>query len=668
MKILVGLFTVVTAVFLLAACSTTETTTQPTTPPQPTDEPASEPIAEPTSEPTEEPVSEPTEEPASMAEIKTLFVGPELVECTGVAPQQCMLVSETADGEPQFFYDAIEGFTFEPGYSYELRVQVETIANPPADGSSLRYILVEEVSKTAVETAVTSDMPVPSADLNGTFWTLLSYTVDGAPVNLVPDTAVTLQFADGQASGNAGCNNYSGSYTTDGTALTFGLLISTQMFCMPEEVMNQEDAYLAALGNVQQHSMAEGQLLLHDADGNILLTFAAAVPVSLTSVTWQATSYNNGQDAVVSLAAGTSISAVFNEDGQLSGNSGCNSYTTSYTTDDSNMTIDANIATTLMACSEAIMTQESAYLAALPNTATYSINRDQLELRDADGALLASYTAVPASSIIGEWNVTSYNNGNQAVVSPLLGTEINVQFNADGSVNGFAGCNTFMGGYQTDGDAITIEPLATTRIFCAEPEGVMDQEAQFLAAMQSAATYSLDGPNMGFRTADDAMAVNFVDANFIDPEIINFLDNTSYGLDLAASGVVTLTNGEYREPVADGSASELIVLRTDAVATGTIDGQYAVATILTADPGGSGTFYYLSLFLLGDNGLEFASSIILGDRVIINDLDITQNSIQVDMIQAGADDPLCCPTEHVINTYAYQDGALQLVDTAVLEE
>jgi hypothetical protein len=79
------------------------------------------------------------EEDASMTEVKTLFVGPELVECVGVAPQQCMQVKEDADGEYGLFYNQIEGFTFEPGFEYELSVNVETIANPPADGSSLRY-------------------------------------------------------------------------------------------------------------------------------------------------------------------------------------------------------------------------------------------------------------------------------------------------------------------------------------------------------------------------------------------------------------------------------------------------------------------------------------------------------------------------------------------------
>ena len=39
------------------------------------------------------------------------------------------------------------------------------------------------------------------------------------------------------------------------------------------------------------------------------------------------------------------------------------------------------------------MKQEAAYLAALPKTATYTIEGDELWLRDPDGAALAHYVA-----------------------------------------------------------------------------------------------------------------------------------------------------------------------------------------------------------------------------------------------------------------------------------
>ena len=77
----------------------------------------------------------------------TLYVGPELVDCVGVGPQKCMLVKTEPDGEYQYFYDQIQGFEYEEGYTYELLVEVDEVENPPADASSLSYTLMEVVDR-----------------------------------------------------------------------------------------------------------------------------------------------------------------------------------------------------------------------------------------------------------------------------------------------------------------------------------------------------------------------------------------------------------------------------------------------------------------------------------------------------------------------------------------
>lgn len=81
--------------------------------------------------------------------IETLYINSQLVECEGGAgPQQCMQVRRGPDEPWELFYDQIEGFVFEPGFTYELRVETSVVDNPPADASSLRYTLVEVVDKT----------------------------------------------------------------------------------------------------------------------------------------------------------------------------------------------------------------------------------------------------------------------------------------------------------------------------------------------------------------------------------------------------------------------------------------------------------------------------------------------------------------------------------------
>jgi hypothetical protein len=61
-----------------------------------------------------------------------------------------MQVRRSPDAEWELFYGRIEGFTFEPGYTYKLRVRVTPVESVAADASSLRYelVAVEEKART----------------------------------------------------------------------------------------------------------------------------------------------------------------------------------------------------------------------------------------------------------------------------------------------------------------------------------------------------------------------------------------------------------------------------------------------------------------------------------------------------------------------------------------
>lgn len=76
-----------------------------------------------------------------------LLVGPKKVDCTGMVPMKCLQVRTPEQTNWEFFYQSIEGFAYEEGYTYKLRVRVEDVKNPPADASSKRYILVEVLEK-----------------------------------------------------------------------------------------------------------------------------------------------------------------------------------------------------------------------------------------------------------------------------------------------------------------------------------------------------------------------------------------------------------------------------------------------------------------------------------------------------------------------------------------
>lgn len=80
-------------------------------------------------------------------ETKTWIVADHKVDCVGSAPQQCLLVKEAEGDNWQFLYNGIEGFDYEAGFEYRIEVKVYKVKNPPADGSSKRYVLKQIINK-----------------------------------------------------------------------------------------------------------------------------------------------------------------------------------------------------------------------------------------------------------------------------------------------------------------------------------------------------------------------------------------------------------------------------------------------------------------------------------------------------------------------------------------
>ena len=228
-------------------------------------------------------------------------------------------------------------------------------------------------------------------------------------------------------------------------------------------------------------------------------------PVSGTS-TLDGTSWMlatlNGQPALKDTTVTLNFAA-----GKVAGSDGCNNYNGTYTADGTQIKFNQPMASTMMACPDPIMQQADAYQKALGQAATYKANAKQLTLYDAGGKELAVFNAQSTNLAGTSWTVIGYNNGKQAVVSVIIGTEITANFSADGKLSGNASCNTYNASYETNGQNIKIGPAATTMMAC--DQAVMDQEAQYLTALTTAATYRIDGMRMEMRTAEGALVASF---------------------------------------------------------------------------------------------------------------------------------------------------------------
>ncbi|MHB1357538.1 MAG: META domain-containing protein [Anaerolineae bacterium] len=195
------------------------------------------------------------------------------------------------------------------------------------------------------------------------------------------------------------------------------------------------------------------------------------------------------------------------QNGQLNGVDGCNNYSTTYSVDREMITINKNIASTMMACAEPIMQQSSAYYAALAQVNTYKIEGKRLSLLDANSKVLATFFLENTDLGGTAWIVTGYNNGQEAVVSIVNGSEITALFSADGKLSGSAGCNRYTATYETIGSSIKIGTIGVTKKNCNDPSGVMIQEMQFIAALESVASYRFNGGILEMHTAAGALAV-----------------------------------------------------------------------------------------------------------------------------------------------------------------
>lgn len=76
-----------------------------------------------------------------------IYVNYRKADCTGVAPAKCLQIKYDNESKWQNHFGGIGGFSYEEGYEYEILVEEEFIENPPADGSSKKYILKEILSK-----------------------------------------------------------------------------------------------------------------------------------------------------------------------------------------------------------------------------------------------------------------------------------------------------------------------------------------------------------------------------------------------------------------------------------------------------------------------------------------------------------------------------------------
>jgi heat shock protein HslJ len=227
-----------------------------------------------------------------------------------------------------------------------------------------------------------------SSRLVDTLWTVKQLGDEtGATIQTLSLTFVSPD----RVNGHDGCNAFSARVTmTDSTIRIGDKLLGTMAAC-PEDVEARARTYHALLLKINRYQLYDVILELMDATGKTLITLTPTSQ-SLAGISWQAISYHNGRQAVVSLIVGTKISAKFGEDGRITGHAGCNAYFAAYQVSGQTIVIHSPGATR-RACAEpaGVMEQETQYLQALAMATRYQMSGIRLELRNPQGSLMAVF-------------------------------------------------------------------------------------------------------------------------------------------------------------------------------------------------------------------------------------------------------------------------------------
>jgi len=139
-----------------------------------------------------------------------------------------------------------------------------------------------------------------------------------------------------------------------------------------------------------------------------------------------------------------------------------------------------------------------------------------------------------------------------------------------------------------------------------------------------------------------------------DVDVVATAREAGYSMEHLGVGTVQLSAGTYHD-----SAAGLDV-RMIATATGDLDGDDRddAAVVLASTTGGTGTFIDLYAVFDKQGRAMTRGPASLGDRVKVDSIRVSNRAIHLHLLTHAPDDPLCCPTQHVVETFVLHADTL----------
>jgi heat shock protein HslJ len=229
-------------------------------------------------------------------------------------------------------------------------------------------------------------------------------------------------------------------------------------------------------------------------------------PDRLAGLTWQLD--GPSAEALTGTPPAAAVTIRF-EDGDVGGTSACNTYAGTYEAGDDGSLSFGDLGGTEMACVPSVMSLETAYLEALRGVTRFTVDAGVLRLTGT-GAVLSFTKQLPVEPLplVGtEWALGSVYSG-ETVASAVEESAVSMTLREDGTVAGTTGCNRYHGAYTTDGDALRLSAIASTKRACGE--AIMDQERVFLGALDAVRGFTIEGDQLTLLDEGGSPVLGFV--------------------------------------------------------------------------------------------------------------------------------------------------------------
>lgn len=171
--------------------------------------------------------------------------------------------------------------------------------------------------------------------------------------------------------------------------------------------------------------------------------------------------------------SGKAFITINDEAGTISGKNGCNNFNVKYTKLSSKNQIKTNSPMgTLMACNDESMKLEKEFNAAITNKKFKIVKKNNtVYFKNTKNKVVMEFS-IPTQDQL--WSFIAKNNW-KLIALENVGQDYgkaSIKFNpSEKKVSGNTGCNNFFGIYETSGDTISFDKIATTKMACIGEEG-----------------------------------------------------------------------------------------------------------------------------------------------------------------------------------------------------